>query len=545
MSPFNQNNTSTPPSPRHNRTGQLYGNTRRPQRRLFQDNLEGINGTQLTHPYVRDGQQFGAPYNGDVNGGNWVPESMEIEGSDEACEIDDDDDTHFDKRAYKPGTISEDQWRVLKAISQGKFVFVTGCAGTGKSYLLKYAVSVLVELHGPSSVFVTASSGIAACELKGRTLHSFAGIKLGLEPATNLAFSVRNNREALKRWMSAKALIIDEISMIDGELLDKIEYVARQIRRTNQVFGGLQLVVSGDFFQLPPVKPTDLSRQFAVEAHCWKKCFNKQVELRQVFRQADCEFVSMLKEVRRANCSARTISRLNSCIRPPIWADNNGIAPTRLFPIKKGAQICNDRELMALNNEIIPFRARNEGLGKLLLNGGLAPEELYLCEGAQVMLIWNIDFEVGLVNGARGVVVGFTYGEMEDRWDISPKGLWPVVRFHCLRENIVVKPVVWEVFENGGVVASRMQVPLILAWAVSVHKCQGMTLDRVETDLSRAFEFGMVYVALSRIKSLEGLRLTGFDPQKIKAHPKVFDFYESFTVQEINHSDNIAARGLA
>ncbi|GLJ34330.1 hypothetical protein SUGI_0690340 [Cryptomeria japonica] len=380
------------PPPRYNRTGQLHGNTWRPQRRLCLDDLER-NGSQLTHPYVRDGRQFGVPCNWDGtvpkigsnrNGGNW---------------------------AYKLGTVSDEQWRVLKAISQGKSVFVTGCAGTGKSYLLKFAVSVLVELHGPSSVFVTASSGIAACELKGRTLHSFAGVELGEEPATKLADNVGNSPVALKR----------------------------KIRGTNQVFGGLQLVVSGDFFQLPPVKHKDRSIKFAFEAHCWKKCFDKQVELKQVFRQADCEFASMLKEVRRANCSARTISKLNSCIRPPIWPHNNGIAPTRLFPRKKEAQKCNDRELMALNNEIILFRVRDDGLGKLLLNGGLAPGELYLCEGAQVMLIRNIDVEVGLVNGARGLVVGFTYREMEDRLDISPKGLWPVVRFHCLRENMVVK----------------------------------------------------------------------------------------------------------
>ncbi|XP_057843076.2 ATP-dependent DNA helicase PIF1 [Cryptomeria japonica] len=157
---------------------------------------------------------------------------MKIEGLDEvACEIDDDDHTHFDKRAYKLGTVSDEQWRVLKAISQGKSVFVTGCAGTGKSYLLKFAVSVLVELHGPSSVFVTASSGIAACELKGRTLHSFAGVELGEEPATKLADNVGNSPVALKRWMSAKALIIDEISMIDGELSGKNRICSQENKR--------------------------------------------------------------------------------------------------------------------------------------------------------------------------------------------------------------------------------------------------------------------------------------------------------------------------
>jgi len=175
-----------------------------------------------------------------------------------------------------------------------------------------------------------------------------------------------------------------------------------------------------------------------------------------------------------------------------------------------------------------------------LLDNGVAPKELYLCEGAQVVLIWNLDVEVGLVNGARGVVTGFTRSEMRESRDVSPKGLWPVVRFDSLETSQVLRPVEWEVHEGKIVVASRRQVPLILAWALSVHKCQGMTLDRVQTNLSNAFAYGMVYVALSRVRNLEGLQLTGFDPSKIKAHPKVIKFYEKFTENDDsgNHTDH-------
>eukprot|EP01018_Ginkgo_biloba_P022116 Gb_05940 [translate_table: standard] len=438
--------------------------------------------------------------------------------------------TYFDTYKWKPSTISDQQWRVLEAISQGKSVFVTGSAGTGKSYLLEYAVRILQELYDVSSVFVTASTGLAACALRGRTLHSFAGVQLGDKPAEILVYIVKNSGAA-KRWKIAKALIIDEISMIDGEFFDKLDYVARHIRQRNEVFGGLQLVVTGDFFQLPPVKSSNLRKQFAFEADCWNKCFDLQIELTEVFRQGDREFISMLNEIRRGQCSPKNAARLNNC-RGPSNSRQDGISLTRLYPKKVDVRTHNDKELMALNNEIIQFLAMDEGPAKSLLDSGVAPKQLYLCEGAQVMLIWNLDVEAGLVNGARGVVVGFTDSEMRESRLVSPKGLWPVVQFACQQERMVLRPQVWVVCERNEVVASRTQVPLILAWAISVHKCQGMTLDRVETDLSKAFEYGMVYVALSRLKNLEGLRLTGFDPSKIKAHPKVFGFYDWFTEEK-------------
>jgi len=466
----------------------------------------------------------------------------QFEGLNNGSWSDDDDfdGRFFDTSAWKPHTVSDQQWRVLEAISQGKSVFVTGSAGTGKTYLLEFAKRVLAELYDPLSVFVTASTGIAACALKGRTLHSFAGVGLGDKPAPVLAsrISDRENSEALKRWKSARALIIDEISMIDGDLFDKLDYIARDIRRNKRVFGGLQLVVTGDFFQLPPVKPVNPRKEFAFEAKCWNKCFDMQIELKEVFRQADREFVGMLNEIRKGWCSPNTKVRLSYCTGPLSWT--HGIAPTRLFPKKFDVRQENDMELIALNKEIIPFTARDTGAKKHLVNNGVAPKELYLCEGAQVVLIWNLDVEIGLVNGARGVVTGFTCSEMRESRDVSPRGLWPVVRFDCLETEQVLRPVAWEVHEGKELVASRRQVPLILAWALSVHKCQGMTLDRVQTDLSNAFECGMVYVALSRVRNLKGLQLTGFDPSKIKAHPKVIKFYETFTEENDdygNHTD--------
>ncbi|KAH7446036.1 hypothetical protein KP509_01G034200, partial [Ceratopteris richardii] len=409
---------------------------------------------------------------------------------------------------------SKQQMDVLIAAAQGKSVFITGSAGTGKSYILGFIVDFLKECCGPDSVFITASTRLAACALGGTTLHSFAGIGLGTDDAEKLASKVLGKKEHVDRWRRAQVLIIDEISMIDGELFHKLDYVARVVRRMNGeelhplCFGGLQLIVTGDFFQLPPVKPPNQRKFFAFDADCWDKCFDLQVELNYVFRQSDEQLISMLNEIRKGCQSAETIKSLNSCFR--VLADDGlGISPTRLYPLKVDVREENMKELKALENPVVKFTAQDRVAGpqyKGALDSMRLEKELDVCVGAQVMLIKNFDTEAGLVNGAKGVVL--------------------VVRFACNGTEKVIRPEKQSV-ESGGIeVAKRVQVPLILAWSLSVHKCQGMTLDKVETDLSKAFDYGMVYVALSRVKSLEGLQLLGFDPSRIKVHPNVVSFYK-------------------
>eukprot|EP00249_Psilotum_nudum_P022354 c28482_g1_i3 orf=369-2429(-) len=443
-----------------------------------------------------------------------------------------------------PISLSMQQMKVLKAIAQLKSVFITGSAGTGKSYLLEFAVRILQRNYGADSVFVTASTGLAACALGGTTLHSFAGIGLGMGSKEVLADKVRSKRAVRKRWMDAKALIVDEISMIDGELFDKLEYVARVARSQlgkEKVFGGLQLIVTGDFFQLPPVSPENPQKYFAFEADCWNRCFDLQIELTHVFRQSDSDFVSMLNELRKGDCQSTTIKRLQGCMRP-VDDCGSGIVLTRLYPRKVDVTRENDQKLNALNIDTFVFLAKDVGHSEFAmrqLDNVRAVKELSLCVGAQVMLVKNLDTGLGLVNGARGVVVRFI--PVDDKVasqfknlanSVSPSGVWPVVRFACDSTERIVGPESWSVMEGDREIANRSQVPLILAWALSVHKCQGMTLDRVETDLSKAFDYGMVYVALSRVRCLDGLQLVGFDPSLIKVHPKVVCFYEGLKTAE-------------
>eukprot|EP01018_Ginkgo_biloba_P030549 Gb_41691 [translate_table: standard] len=431
--------------------------------------------------------------------------------------------------------LSQQQMGVLKAIARGESVFVTGSAGTGKSYLLNFAVRILKRIHPPDSVFVTASTGLAACALNGTTLHSFSGVGLGEGSKEFLLAKVSGSRQCVKRWRKARALIIDEISMIDGELFDNLNYIASTLRRSSKPFGGLQLVVTGDFFQLPPVKPQNPLKYFAFEAECWNQCFDKQIELTNVFRQSDSDFVRILQQIRRGERNLDGIALLKECSHGPLESD---IALTRLYPRKLDVGKENEQKLRVLGNPIVTFHAKDDGASRLtlLLENGRAPKQVGLCLGAQVMLIKNISTEEGLVNGARGVIVEFV-GMPQDAdkrfsdsilGSVSPTGVWPKVKFVSGVVK-VVGPESWSITEGDRELAKRTQVPLILAWALSVHKCQGMTLDRVETDLSEAFEYGMVYVALSRVKNLQGLRLSGFDPCKIKVHPKVVNFYQRLT----------------
>ncbi|KAL2611754.1 hypothetical protein R1flu_023446 [Riccia fluitans] len=430
--------------------------------------------------------------------------------------------------------LSKQQLKVLKAISMGDSVFLTGSAGTGKSFVLEFAIRVLKAKYGASAVFVTASTGLAACALGGTTVHAFAGIGLGVGSKESLADKVKSRKDSRMRWQAAKALIVDEISMIDGELFDKLDYIGRIVRNNPRPFGGLQLIVTGDFYQLPPVNPETPNKYFAFDADCWNRCFHLQMELQHVFRQSDQDFVGLLNEIRRGGCSSENEVTLRSCTGPV--DQSSGIVLTRLYPRKVDVSRENEQNLRALNQPTVMFIAKDEArndFAKRQLDNVRVEAIIALCVGAQVMLAKNLDSSVGLVNGARGVVVGFCTpddpraSEMNKAHiSVSPSGVWPLVRFACDNVERFVAPESWSVLDGEVEVAKRTQVPLSLAWALSVHKCQGMTLDRVETDLSRAFDYGMVYVALSRVKSLQGLRLIGFDPTKIRVHPKVARFYE-------------------
>lgn len=462
-------------------------------------------------------------------------------------------------------SLSPEQCRLLDLVlNQHKSVFFTGSAGTGKSTVLKQLINMLPA----ATTFVTASTGVAAVNIGGITLHQFAGVGLGEGTKVELAYKVLEARGSADRWQRAKVLIIDEVSMVDADLFDKLDYVARVVRGKDSPFGGIQLVCCGDFFQLPPVARRQVARpeateaggsggngegsgavRFCFEAQSWKEAIHVSVELTQVHRQRDTHFATMLNELRRGIVSPDSERMLVACTRndffavetspastsdagsvpaprggsspvpPPLPGAEAWVEPTRLYSTNKNVDELNHQRLSALPGKGKRYRASDTGRAPWTdaLQHCSAAAELKLKVGAQVMLLKNLDVSRGLSNGARGVVVG---------WDAARDG-YPVVRF-ASGVSLTVLPAKWTTESPLGTpVASRRQVPLKLAWALSIHKCQGATLDRAQISLARVFEYGQAYVALSRVSSLAGLHLLHYSASAIRAHPKVLAFDSS------------------
>lgn len=418
--------------------------------------------------------------------------------------------------------------------------------------MLRELISELKRRHKKDSdaVAVTASTGLAACNIGGVTLHSFSGIGLGKESVADLVKKIKRNPKARTRWIRTKILIMDEVSMVDGELFDKLEAIARQIRNNGQPFGGIQLVITGDFFQLPPVPDSGRLSTFAFDSKTWNSCIAHTIGLTQVFRQRDPEFALMLNEMRLGNLSPESIATFQSLSRSIHYED--GIQATELFSTRSEVDRANNQKMRSLPGEPVRFRASDTGTvpdpkyrEKLLANC-MAPASIELKIHSQVMLIKNIDDT--LVNGSLGRVVAFmsaaTFDIMAEdgELDIASKqkkmpGVgdtaqqWPLVQFALMdgtTRQLLCQPEQWKVeLPNGEVQAARNQIPLILAWALSIHKAQGQTLERVKVDLRRAFEKGQAYVALSRATCKEGLQVLGFDERKVMAHERVRQFYDS------------------
>ncbi|NXW16255.1 PIF1 helicase, partial [Circaetus pectoralis] len=409
-----------------------------------------------------------------------------------------------------PARLSAEQEAVLGAVRSGKSVFFTGCAGTGKSFLLKKIVGSLP----PKSTYATASTGVAACHIGGTTLHAFAGIGSGKAPLEQ-CIQLAERPGVRQHWLACQHLIIDEISMVDGKFFDKLEAVARAVRKRDEPFGGIQLIICGDFLQLPPVCKANEETNFCFQAKSWRKCIHINMELTEVRRQTDKTFVSLLSAVRLGRCTEEVTRLLMQTAANR--SERDGILATRLCTHKDDVEITNERCLQQLSGKVHTFEALDSDPMLVKLIDAQCPVggRVELKLGAQVMLAKNLDVSQGLVNGARGVVVGF---------ESEQKGL-PKVRFLCGATQ-VIKMEKWVFKGLSGVHLSRQQLPLKLAWAISIHKSQGMSLDCVEISLSRVFECGQAYVALSRARSLAGLRVLDFDPKVVRADPSVLQFYK-------------------
>ncbi|TLD04963.1 uncharacterized protein PgNI_09539 [Pyricularia grisea] len=462
-------------------------------------------------------------------------------------------------------TLSNEQRHVKDLVcSRSQSVFFTGPAGTGKSVLMRAIIEDLKKKwkKDPDRLAVTASTGLAACNIGGMTLHSFAGIGLGKEDVTTLVKKIRRNPKAKNRWLRTKVLIIDEISMVDGDLFDKLSQIGRIIRNHGKAWGGIQLVITGDFFQLPPVPDGSDKRdiKFAFEAATWNTSIDHTIGLTEVFRQKDPAFANMLNEMRLGKISEKTVANFKSLERELRFDD--GLEVTELFPTRSEVERSNNLRLAALKSKTYRYDAQDSGdpnFRDKLLQNMMAPQKLELRKGAQVMLIKNMDET--LVNGSLGTVVGFMSETAASIGGISSHGgldgeeepisedvrkrikafgrelessstdnkEYPVVTFHGADgtpRSLLMVPEEWKSeLPTGEVQASRKQVPLILAWALSIHKAQGQTLERVKVDLGKIFEKGQAYVALSRATSQEGLQVLKFDKNKVMAHPRVVQFY--------------------
>ncbi|GME66855.1 unnamed protein product [[Candida] boidinii] len=527
-------------------------------------------------------------------------------------------------KIVKAITLSEEQQMVADLVTKGVSLFYTGSAGTGKSLLLRSIIKILKKKHKGSSVAVTASTGLAACNIGGQTLHSFAGIGLGKGPVDKLIKKVKRSQKHRKRWKETKVLVIDEISMIEAELFDKLDKIAKNLCGNSLPFGGIQVVVCGDFYQLPPVVKNTDEPQYTFESKAWNDAIKYTIILKKVFRQQfDKGFIEMLNEIREGYVSDSTCKKFNALSRE--LEPKAGVIPAKLFSTRREVDYANSEMLTKLPGEEVSFKAVDGGYMEdadaraRLLSSFLATDKLSLRVGCQVMMIKNIDDK--LVNGSLGRVIAFidpdTYSfyqhyvsnEAIDELEISklaserkilglankgsngeknviienPDSLstqldesvfsfmesieddseefqndlgrkksllnelfknsrgrrLPLVRFILpdgTTRDVLVESETFSIedeFEKP--IVSRNQIPLILAWSLSIHKSQGQTLSLVEVDLKKCFEKGQAYVALSRATSRRGLQVKNFDRNRIKASGKVKTFYSSLiTADEAN-----------
>ena len=419
------------------------------------------------------------------------------------------------------------QKEALLILKTGKNVFLTGPAGSGKTFVINEYIKYLKDHNVP--VGITASTGIAATHMGGVTIHSWSGIgvkdRLTLDDIQEIS-----EKSYIKNKISeAKVLIIDEVSMLHHFRLDMIDRVLKHIKKSTEPFGGIQVVLCGDFFQLPPVsRMGEPEARFIYHSPSWKEGNFVICYLHENYRQNNDKILEILNEMRNQNISKKSMDLLNVRMVQKVDAeieyeevieiDKEDEVSTMLFTHNVDVDKINDAQLAKLPGLAIKYEMDSKGkkpLVEILKKSCLAPERLVLKKGARVMCIKN-NFEKGYVNGTLGVVVSCAHGsDPIIRTASSPD--YPEGRL------ITVEKASWHIAEDDHVLAELNQYPLRLAWAITVHKSQGMSLDSVTVDLAKAFEPGMGYVALSRVRTLQGLNIIGFNKQALIVNNEVFE----------------------
>jgi hypothetical protein len=394
------------------------------------------------------------------------------------------------------------QDEALTILKMGKNVFLTGPAGSGKTHVLKAYIQWQRERGIQPAI--TASTGIAATHIRGQTIHSFSGIGIKDHLTEYDLDRMTQNEKLVKRMQKTQILIIDEVSMLSAQTLSMVHDVIQATLHTHEPFGGMQVVLCGDFFQLPPIVRGTNTITFAFESTVWNELRLHACYLNEQHRQNDKTLLSLLNNI-RDNCVTEEQKRL---LRERIVETPPKDVP-HLYTHNVDVDALNTRELDELSGHPRFFTMTSTGSKRrveTLMRGLLVPEKLALKKGAVVMFVKN-DPQGAYANGTLGKVTGYKYG-------------YPVVKTNTGKQ-ITVEPATWSVIENEKTVAEVTQTPLRLAWALTIHKSQGVTLDSAFIDLSKTFVEGQGYVALSRVRNLKGLYLKGIHERVYAQHPKV------------------------
>lgn len=401
------------------------------------------------------------------------------------------------------------QKTALEILKMGQNVFLTGPAGSGKTFVLNQYIDFL-KRQGVE-VAITASTGIAATHMNGQTIHAWSGIGIRDALTWQEAKELATDGELHARYRRTKVLIIDEISMLDADRLDAVEQVCRATKDPFLPFGGLQVVLCGDFFQLPPVGTNQKPVRFAFESRAWQAMNVKVCYLEEQHRHEDDRLKALLNAIRSGKVTDDTYALLEERVQALQSEEIISGDVAKLFTHNADVDVLNDLRLHKIDGQAYAYTMKSWGKKKLvetLQKNCLAPERLVLKVGAQVMFVKN-NFENGYVNGTLGRVTGF-----------HDTTKMPIVETFAGRE-VAVASAEWQLADGDEIVASIEQLPLRLAWAVTVHKSQGMSLDAAEIDLRKSFEFGMGYVALSRVRRLSGLYIRGLNERALQVHPVV------------------------
>ncbi len=421
------------------------------------------------------------------------------------------------------------QSTALKILQTGANVFLTGEPGSGKTHTVNAYVKWLRERGVEPAI--TASTGIAATHIHGMTIHSWSGVGIKQDLSSYDLDKITQNERVVRRVRGAKILIIDEISMLSAKTLAMAEAVCREVRQRQAPFGGLQVVLVGDFFQLPPVvrrqeqeeEPqisfdtgeAEETSNFAFASRAWKELNPIVCYLSEQHRQEDRAFLEVLSGIRKGTFSGTHRSLLETRM---VGAREG---TTQLYSHNADVDRINDVEIGKISGDTHKFLMTSQGKDTLvasLKRGCLSPEMLSLKVGARAMFTKN-DLEHAYVNGTLGTVTGF----------VKDSG-YPIIKTSTGR-TVIAEPEEWHIEDGGKVLARITQIPLRLAWAITVHKSQGMSLDAAHMDLSQAFEYGQGYVALSRVRTLSGLSISGLNERALEVHPEVVAGDRGFKIQ--------------